>query len=88
MRHGCDHAIHVRFDDRHFIVEYDEDGNVLRIKERKQYDHGPGISGTYNASYWVASSHVLGSGNTMPKRILAAATAKRAAEDRNSDATP
>lgn len=75
MRHGCARAVHVQLEDRHFIVEYNSDDDVLRIKER---NHGPGLSGTYNASYWVASSHVLGSGDTLPKRILRIAKEKHA----------
>lgn len=88
MRHGCDFSVHVQLERRHFIVEFDEDSEVLRIKERKNYDYGPGMSGVYNASYWVASSHVLGTGNTMPKRIIAAARNKLIAEERSEDAAP
>lgn len=83
MPPGCDHAVNVRLNDRSFIVEFNEVGEILRIKERKQlFNHGPEMS-YYNVSYWVPSSHPLGTGNTLPKRIIAAARAKMA-----FDATP
>ena len=70
MPRGCDHAVRVRFEDRHFIVEYGADGNVLRIKERKPC---PWKRGDYDHSWWTATCHPLGNGNTLPKRIIAAA---------------
>lgn len=79
----ADHVTHVHLEDakrgkdRHFIVEYDTDGAVLCIKERKQKEK-PQV-GVYDTSYWVARSHPLGTGDTMPKRIIAAALAKHAA---------
>ena len=82
MPRGCDHDVHVRIVHkeraRHFIVEFNADGEVLRIKERRMKDYAPmGVPiGEYNATYWVATSHVLGTGNTLPKRIIAAARAK------------
>jgi hypothetical protein len=66
---------HVHIDEREFIVHYGDDGNVLRIYERKTYVHY-GVRKTWNACYWFAKSHVLGSGNTMPKRVIAAARYK------------
>jgi len=84
---GCDYSVHVHVDERHFIVEYDECGNVLRIKERKKKEN-PTI-GVYDVSWWVPSSHVLGkSPYTRPRRVIAAAAAKMAAEDAAHNATP
>lgn len=102
MPRGCDHSVHVHLEVkksvcmqgqpprtgvRHFIVEYDADGIVLRIKERKEFDYGF-TSGVYNAPYWKSGTHALGIGNTLPKRIIAAAEAKMAAENKAYDATP
>lgn len=77
MLPGCDHSVHVRLENRHFIVEYNADGEVLRIKERKPKTYAPrGVSiGVYDVSWWVPSSHPLGIGNTLPKRVIAAAEA-------------
>lgn len=86
MPRGCDHSVHVHLENRHFIVEYNEIGGVLRIKERKP--KLPPMIGVYDASWWVPSSHPLGIGDTLPKRIVAAAEAKRAAEDKAYDAAP
>lgn len=68
---------------RKFIVEYDADGNVLRVKEIKET-----AAATRHQNYWKAGTHPLGNGDTLIKRILAAAAAKRTAEDRSIDATP
>ena len=90
MPRGCDHAVHVQIEVRgrlrHFIVEFNADGDVLRIKERKPKEHP--CLGVYDASWWVATSHVLGTGNTLPKRVIAAARAKMAGEDRALNDTP
>lgn len=90
MPRGCDHDTHVRLSGRYFIVEYNADGNVLRIKERKAKSYAPrGVSiGVFDASWWVATSHPLGTGDTLPKRVIAAAHAKRTAEDISANATP
>lgn len=72
MPRGCASAVHVHLKGRHFIVEYDAAGEVLRIKERKQKSE-PYLIGVYDASWWTASSHPLGSGDTLPKRIIVAA---------------
>ncbi len=85
-RRGCDHAVHVKMHERHFIVEFNEVDEVLRIKERKRKEH-PQV-GVYDVSWWVAACHPWGSGNTMPKRIAAAAKAKWDVENRAFDATP
>lgn len=79
MARGCDHAVRVHVDDRHFIVEFNADGEVLRIKERRLYAKGTLYEAWCQASYWVASSHSLGTRDTRPKRIIAAAREKHAA---------
>lgn len=104
MPRGCDHAVHVKLKverpvvpsletltvrqhvERHFIVEFNADGDVLRIKERKKKE--PPQIGVYDASWWVAGSHPLGTGDTLPKRVIAAALAKLDAEERSARATP
>lgn len=86
MPRGCDYAVHVQLEGRYFIAEFDADGNALRIKERKQKQL-PTI-GVYDASWWVASSHALGTKNTLPKRIIAAAHVKTIAEHESANATP
>jgi hypothetical protein len=83
-----DYAVHVHLWERHFVVEYDADGVVLRIKERKIYQPGTYMARVYDASWWSAKSHVLGSGNTMPKQVIAAAEAKTRREDASRNATP
>lgn len=101
MPRGCDHSVWVDIDVtrsataghkpragiRKFIVEFDADGLVIRIKERKTYGTYP-LNGVYNAPYWKAGTHALGNGDTLPKRIIAAAYAKLRAEHRAADATP
>lgn len=88
-RPGCDYAVHVHLEDRHFIVEYSADGDVLRIKERKYKEPSfLRVGGLYTVSYWKAGTHPLGTSNTIPKRIIAAALAKITAEDRSIDACP
>lgn len=82
-----DHKTHVEIDGRKFVVHYDSDGEVLRIYERKTYKHF-GVERVAESSYWFAKSHVLGSGLTMPKRIIEKARQKMAAEDRAHNATP
>lgn len=85
-RHGCAYKTIVKLENRTFIVEYDDDGNVLRIKERKNKQ--PPMIGVYEASWWTAKSHVLGAGLTMPKRVIEMARQKMAAEDVAHNATP
>jgi hypothetical protein len=98
MPHGCDYSVrveinveerpsatgkHPRTGLRKFIVEYDADGQVLRIKEIKPLP-APSI-GIYHQPYWKGGTHPLG---VLPRQIIAAAAAKKAAEDRAHDATP
>lgn len=101
MPRGCDYAVHVHIEVdapvkklrgrqpktglRHFIVEFDADGECLRIKERKTYDHGSGIAGVYNAPYYKAGTHPLA---ILPRRIVAAAELKLREEHRAANATP
>lgn len=86
MPRGCDYAVHVEVYDprttrkRYFIVEFNSDCEVLRIKER------PGNGKP--VSWWVASSHALGTGDTLPKRVISAARQKLAAEERAANAAP
>lgn len=68
---GCDHSIRVEVDGRKFRVDYDADGNVIRIKERKIK-----TAGVYEVSYWVATSHRAPEGSR-PARIMAAAAEKQ-----------
>jgi hypothetical protein len=101
MPRGCDYSVRIDVDVsempglagrqprtglRKFIVEFDSDGEVLRIKEVKQLQ--PPSIGIYHAQFWKAGTHALGNGDTLPKRVIAAAAAKMAAEDGNADATP
>ena len=92
MPRGCDYSVHVRIQVvnpekkargrqpraglRHFIVEFDADGEVLRIKERKQML--PPQSGVYNHPWWKAGTHPLG---VLPRQIIAAARAAKGAVD-------
>jgi hypothetical protein len=103
-KHGCDYSVRIelrvgehsgvgagmppRTGLRKFIVEYDADGEVLRIKEIRQLPPLYGVARVYHASYWKASTHALGNGDTLPKRIIAAARAKLDAEERSINATP
>lgn len=75
-----------RNEERTFIVEYDADGEVLRIKEIRELAK-PQV-GIAHVSWWKAGTHPLGSGNTLPKRVLAAAMAKKWNADKATDATP
>lgn len=77
----------VTIEGRSFAVHYNADGEVLRINERKSYTQF-GVLKDYETSYWSARSHVLGSGLTMPKRIIEKARQKMTSEDRAHDATP
>lgn len=64
----------VTVDDRRFIVDFDEQGEAVRIKERKKFGIYP-LDGWYNAPYWSAKHHKIGSPKTLPARIIAAAKA-------------
>jgi hypothetical protein len=99
---GCDYPVHVHIDvvapakktrgrqpqtgRRHFIVHFNEDGEALRIYERKAYDHGPGAgAGFYNHYYWKAGTHPK---TWLPAQIIATALLKTAEEHRSANATP
>lgn len=62
----------VTLEGRTFIVDFDDGGTPVRIKERKMYGKYP-LDGWYNAPYWSAKHHALGSSKTIPARVLAAA---------------
>ncbi len=81
----CAYKIPIQLDGRKFVVEYDSDGDPLRIKERKSKPL-PAL-GVYEVSYWVASSHALRAW-TRPDRILNAAGLRKPLKDREPDATP
>lgn len=68
------HTKVARLDGRTFYVRYGANGKPLRISERKKYGRSP-IDGWYNAVYWNAKHHPIGKGDTMVKKILAAADA-------------
>lgn len=85
---SCDYFVRVFIDYRSFQVEFNADGEVSRIKQRKTLPPLYGVARVYNASYWVAKSHVLGNGDTMPRRIIAATHAKLKAEHEADIATP
>lgn len=61
----------VKIDDRQFIVDFGDDGEPVRIKERKMYGKYP-LDGWYNASFWHAKHHAIGKPTTIVARILAA----------------
>lgn len=84
MSRKCSHRVHVKLDSRRFIVDYDAEGSVLRIKERKRLE-SPSI-GWYDVVYWSPTSHRPGAGTTIPNRVMAAARGK--IEGRNDKATP
>ena len=76
--------IHVRLNDRHFLVDFDNTDRACRIKERKAKSD---LRGVYDVVYWQRGRHILGNSNAMPKRIIAVAQAKRRANyDRRSQA--
>lgn len=93
---GCDYSVRVELDVqarvskgkpprtglRKFIVEYDADGEPLRIKEICQLQ--PPQNGIYHKGFWYNNYPRTG----LPERVLHAAAAKRAAQDRAADATP
>lgn len=59
----------IELDGRKFIVDLDKDKNPIRIKERKKYGKYP-LDGWYNAPYWDAKHHSIGSDTTIVARIL------------------
>jgi hypothetical protein len=82
MQRGCHSSTHVRLEvhgvKRHFIVEYNAAGEILRIKERRVLHDK-----LMDLSFWVASSHVLGNApDTIPKRVIALAHAQKDAAAR------
>lgn len=66
--------VRVDHNGRRFYVEF-VNNEAVRINERKTYKFF-GVEQVYMRTYWVASSHSLGKGNTIPKRVIEAAKAK------------
>ena len=60
----------VMVNDRKFVVDLEDDGTPIRIKERKVYAKGSLYESFYNAPYWSAKHHRLGKTNTIVARIL------------------
>lgn len=52
-------SVRVSMENRVFIVDFDENNNPLRIKERKMYAKGSPFEAFYNATYWNAKHHNL-----------------------------
>jgi hypothetical protein len=67
---------------RKFIVEFDSEGEALRIKEIVQ-QHRP--AGLRHSNYWNAKAHPRVG---LAERVIAAAHAKQHAEDLATRATP
>lgn len=67
-------SVRADVDGRRFTVFFDAQNEAVRIVERKLYNHPP-LVGFYNSVYWSAKHHALGKGDTLPKRIIAAANA-------------
>lgn len=64
-------AVWVNINNRHFIVEFDDTGAPVRIKERKTLHAGhPYLEHVYNAPYWSAKHHSIGGPKTLVSRIL------------------
>lgn len=68
----------IEIDGRKFTVTFDEEGNPVRITERKTSNPGhPYLSYLYNAPYWSAKHHRVGKPTTIVARVLAAAKESR-----------
>jgi hypothetical protein len=63
-------TIRVKIDNRNFIVDFSENWEAVRIKERKLYAAGTLYEGQYNAPYWSAKHHQVGSEKTIVARII------------------
>lgn len=68
-------TVHVKADDRNFIVSILDDGEVRIIKERKLYAPGRPYECWYNAPYWHFT-HAKGRHNSRVNRIIEAAQTK------------
>ncbi|MFA5898836.1 MAG: hypothetical protein WC829_06950 [Hyphomicrobium sp.] len=56
---------------RRFLVDFDDAGEPVRIKERKVLHAGhPYLEHIYNAPYWSAKHHGIGGPKTLVSRIL------------------
>lgn len=59
---------------RKFIVDFDDAGEPIRIKERKVLHAGhPYLEHIYNAPYWHAKHHKKGRASSMVSRVIEAA---------------
>lgn len=69
----------VKIEGRKFRVDFDDNGEPVRIYERKKFGEGTLFCGVYNAVYWHSKHHAIGGAKFLTARIIAAARAKRAA---------
>jgi hypothetical protein len=84
---ACDFVVHVKIDDRKFVVEFDSDGEVIRIKERKA--KLPPMLGIYDVSYWESANHPMPkSAWSIPQRCVAAARKRLQDEHQSMLDTP
>ena len=61
----------VTVNNRRFLVDFDDAGQPVRIKERKVLHAGhPYLEHIYNAPYWSAKHHGIGGPKTLVARIL------------------
>lgn len=68
--------IWVTVNNRRFLVDFDDEGKPVRIKERKVWHAGhPYLEHIYNAPYWSAKHQGIGGPKTLVARILEAAKA-------------
>jgi len=81
-----DHRVTVQPDKRVFVVEFDSDGEPLRIKERK--NKKPPMAGVYDTQIWSAKSNGRGGSHTLPERIINLARQKLRREHEADIATP
>ena len=72
-------TVHVKVDDRKFVVRFDQHGDPTSIKQIKVSSPGRPWEALYAAPYWHHSAP-LGGPNTMPSRVVAAAREKLRAE--------
>jgi hypothetical protein len=72
-------SVYVQIEGREFLVDFDENGEPCQVKERKSYARGTMYEAFYNAPYWSAKHHPLGSSGTMLARIARAAAQALAA---------
>lgn len=81
---NCAYSKHVCFGTRKFIVDFNDDGEALRVKYWKPDTNGVLRQVTYRSGKRVASSGP----KSIARRVIVQAKMKMASEDRNVDATP